>query len=238
MQRRNFVKTVGKLLLAGGATSHMARAQQAGLTMPGESCRPTVRLTAGPYYTLDSLQRRDIREDRPGVPLTLSFNVVDDFHCTPIAGAFVELWHADARGIYSGVVNRFFDHNTLQFSGEQVDTRDRPTYLRGHQVADDQGRVTFNTIFPGWYSGRLAHIHMRALFPGAAGWSAFVTQLFLPPMVEREVWNEAPYRERGGNPMTLERDLVLRGDADALGRLTIPIDRTVNGLRGEMDLAI
>jgi protocatechuate 3,4-dioxygenase beta subunit len=197
-----------------------------------------VRLTAGPYYTLDSLRRTDIREDRVGVPLRLTFTVVDDFHCTPIAGAYVDVWHSDAGGMYSGVVNQFFDHNTLQLSGQQVDTRDRPTFLRGHQVADEEGRVEFTTIFPGWYSGRLAHIHVRALFPGAAQWSAFVTQLFLPPAFEREVWNEAPYRERGGNPMTLERDLVLRGDRDSLDKLTIPIERTANGLHGRLVLGI
>lgn len=223
--------------------SHMVRGQDrvvnaAGQTMPGTSCQPTVRLTAGPYYTLDSLRRNDIREDRPGVPLRLSFRVVDDFHCTPIPGAYVDIWHADAGGLYSGVLNEFFDHDTLQFSGEQVDTRNRPTFLRGHQVADEQGQVDFTTIFPGWYSGRLAHIHVRALFPGAAQWSAFVSQLFLPQEIEREVWNEAPYRERGGNPMTLERDLVLRGDQQALDKLTLPVNRTANGLKAEMILAI
>lgn len=235
MQRRLFIKATGGLLL-GSAMSPMARAQV--LAMPGDSCRPTVRLTAGPYYTLDSLNRADIREDRPGVPLTLSFTVVDDFWCTPVQGAIVDVWHADAGGIYSGVVNSLFDNNTLQPSGTLVDTRDRPTFLRGHQVADAAGRVTFNTVFPGWYSGRLAHIHVRALFPGAADWSAFVTQLFLPPAIEREVWSTDPYRARGGSPMSLERDLVLRGDADALDRLTIPMERTANGVRGEMVLAI
>lgn len=238
MHRRNLIKSAGGLLLASSSLSPLVHGQQRALTMPGDSCTPTVRLTAGPYYTLDSLRRSDIREDRAGVPLRLSFTVVDDFHCTPVPGAVVDLWHADADGLYSGVMNEFFDHDTLQLSGRQVDTRDRPTFLRGHQAADDEGRVEFTTIFPGWYTGRLSHIHVRALFPGAADWSAFVTQLFLPPAMERAVWNEAPYRARGENPMTLERDLVLRGDRQFLERLTIPMDRTANGLQGRLVLAI
>ena len=38
--------------------------------------------------------------------------------------------------------------------------------------------------------------------------------------------------------MTLERDLVLRGDALAQNKLTIQVDRTANGLHGQMVLAI
>jgi protocatechuate 3,4-dioxygenase beta subunit len=236
MKRRNFVKTASGLLLSGGALSQGVCAQD--LYMPDESCAPTVRLTAGPYYTLDSMRRSDIREDRAGVPFRLTFMVKDDYHCTPIEGAVVDVWHSDANGLYSGVLNEFFDHQTLRVSGQQVDTRDRPSFLRGHQVSDSEGKAEFMTIYPGWYSGRLAHIHVRALFPGAQQWSAFVTQLFLPAEFDSYVYSEAPYRERGLNPMTLERDLVLRGDAQAQNKLTIQVDRTANGLHGQMVLAI
>jgi len=238
MHRRRFMKTAGGLLLAGGAMSRVVGAQESALYMPVEDCRPTVRLTAGPYYTLDSLRRSDIREDRAGVPFRLTFTVRDDYHCTPIEGAVVDVWHADANGMYSGVVNEFFDHNTLRLSGEKVDNRDRPSFLRGHQVTGSDGEAEFMTVYPGWYSGRLAHIHVRALFPGAEQWSAFVTQLFLPSEFDPYVYGEAPYQGRGFNPMTLERDLVLRGDADALSKLTIQVERTANGLHGQVVLAI
>ena len=238
MKRRELIKA-GGLMLTGSALSRHGFAQESsGLYMPSELCRPTVRLTAGPYFTLDSLQRSDIREDRPGMPLRLTFTVLDDYHCTPVEGAIVDIWHSDANGIYSGVVNQFFDNTTMQFSGEQVDTRDRPTFLRGHQTSDANGKVEFTTIYPGWYSGRLPHIHVRTLFPGAAQWSAFVTQLFVPPEMDRLVYAEAPYRERGLYPITLERDLVLRGDADALAKLTIPMTRRANDISGELILAI
>lgn len=239
MHRRRFIKSASGLLLSGTALGKVAQAQEAsGLTMPGESCLPTVRLTSGPYFTLDSMRRSDIREDRAGVPLKLSFTVLDDFHCTPIEGAIVDVWHSDADGLYSGVVNEIFNNTTLQLSGEKVDTRDRPSFLRGHQVSDSQGLVEFNTIYPGWYSGRLPHIHVRALFPGAPDWSAFMTQLFVPPAMDREVYAQEPYRSRGFYPMSLERDLVLRGDGETLSKLTLPIERIANGLHGQLVLAI
>ena len=66
-----------------------------------------------------------------------------------IAGADVEIWHADATGDYSG-----FDG-----SGH---ARSSTRYLRGHQKTDANGRcVIFNTIYPGWYRGRTPHIHLK-----------------------------------------------------------------------------
>ena len=64
--------------------------------------------TEGPYYVDTGLNRSDIREEREGVPLELTFNVsrVDEGDisaCGPLAGAVVDIWHCDALGEYSGV---------------------------------------------------------------------------------------------------------------------------------------
>jgi protocatechuate 3,4-dioxygenase beta subunit len=40
-------------------------------------------------------------------------------------------------------------------------------YLRGVQIADEQGRVTYNSIFPACYSGRWPHIHFE-VYPDQA----------------------------------------------------------------------
>ena len=61
------------------------------------------------------------------------------------------VWHCDANGLYS------------MYSDAVVDE----TYLRGIQVADAQGQVTFTTIVPGCYSGRWTHIHFE-VYPDAA----------------------------------------------------------------------
>src|ERR671912_908314 len=89
--------------------------------------------TEGPYYVDTGLDRSDIREEREGVPLDLTFNVsrVDEGDisaCGPLAGAVVDIWHCDALGEYSAV-----EDNTEGFS-----TLDE-TFLRGYQVTDENG---------------------------------------------------------------------------------------------------
>ena len=86
-----------------------------------------------------------------GIPLTFEFQVLDMANGgVPFAGVAVYAWHCTARGEYS-----------LYSSGlEDV------TYLRGVQVADADGRVSFTSIFPGCYSGRWPHIHFE-VYPDA-----------------------------------------------------------------------
>ncbi|SIS11025.1 3,4-dioxygenase subunit beta [Microbacterium sp. RURRCA19A] len=87
-----------------------------------------------------------------GVPLTFTFTLSDLANGNAAyAGAAVYVWHCDADGLYS------------MYSDAVVDE----TYLRGIQVADAQGRVTFTTIVPGCYSGRWTHIHFE-VYPDAA----------------------------------------------------------------------
>src|SRR5438105_1837484 len=67
------------------------------------SCVLSPEVTAGPYYVANHLTRRNVTDGRPGVPLRLHLTVVDARTCKPIKGADVEIWHADALGVYSGV---------------------------------------------------------------------------------------------------------------------------------------
>jgi protocatechuate 3,4-dioxygenase beta subunit len=69
---------------------------------------PTV--TEGPYWVDEKLFRSDIRTDpttgvaRSGIPLTLTItvqNMSSSSSCSPLAGAYVDIWHCDAKGIYS-----------------------------------------------------------------------------------------------------------------------------------------
>lgn len=81
-----------------------------------------------------------------GVPLTFAFTVIDMANGNvPFEGAAVYAWHCDAEGGYSMYSSGLEDEN----------------YLRGVQVADADGTVTFTSIFPGCYSGRWPHIHFE-----------------------------------------------------------------------------
>ena len=68
-----------------------------------ETCyRLTSETTEGPYYIDADKIRRDITEDKEGIPLTLSLKVIDSGTCAPVRNAAVDVWHCDALGIYSG----------------------------------------------------------------------------------------------------------------------------------------
>lgn len=79
-----------------------------------------------------------------GVRLSLTITLVNSAsNCTPLAGYAIYLWGADALGRYS----------LYTIPGE--------TYLRGVQVTDANGKVTFTTIVPGCYAGRYPHLHVE-----------------------------------------------------------------------------
>lgn len=132
---------------AGSAASTTAATTTAAL--PGCVVRP--ELTLGPYFLDNQLNRSDIRSEpgtgvaKPGVPLVVEFNVsqISNGQCLPLKGAMVDVWHCDADGVYSGVVDQGEGFNTV---GQK--------FLRGHQVTDDKGAARFTTIYPGWYPGR------------------------------------------------------------------------------------
>src|SRR5437870_5415445 len=115
------------------------------------SCVLTAALTEGPYFVDEKLNRSDIRTDpttgavSAGTPLALAFNVsrVANSACTPLTGAYLDVWHCDAAGVYSDV------------SGTSSGRR----FLRGYQITDAAGQAKFTTVYPGWYQGRAVHIH-------------------------------------------------------------------------------
>ncbi len=73
---------------------------------------------------------------------------------------------------------------------QAINMKDK-TFLRGHQVTDGQGKVEFMTIYPGAYMPRLSHIHVRLMWRDVE-WTSLDTQLFLPPDVERDMYQTAP----------------------------------------------
>jgi len=83
-----------------------------------------------------------------GVPLQVRLRVVDvGGGSAPMQGAAVYLWHCDAVGRYS-----LYDQ---EISAEN--------YLRGVQVADADGWLSFTSVYPAAYSGRLAAHPFRGL---------------------------------------------------------------------------
>lgn len=232
MDRRKFIAGAGGVILTSHAPGVLGKTE---LSHPNNACHATTRQTRGPYLTPNSPLRSDIREGTAGVPLRLELTVVDDLWCEPKSDFVVDIWHCDANGLYSGVDNIVFDPNTLRVTDKTTDMKDK-SYLRGHQVSDENGKAVFTTIYPGWYMPRLAHIHVKLIWRDVE-WTSFDTQLYLPQDVEREVYATAPYAARGPNPIGVDRDIVVKGDTAAKDRLTVAIERDGDGYKGSFEIA-
>src|SRR5690554_422778 len=79
------------------------------------ACPATPEQEEGPYYRTRMMERSDISEGRPGVPLVLQIEVTDT-DCRPLADVPVDIWHCDALGIYSwyAAAGEQEDHDTFE----------------------------------------------------------------------------------------------------------------------------
>ena len=131
----------------------------------------------GPNVLIESgVVRSDVRPSfgsssgfAEGVPITIDLTLVDTTkNCAAGAGMAIYIWHCDRAGDYS-----LYSHDAAE-----------QNYLRGVQVADQNGRVFFTSIFPACYSGRWPHIHFEvfeSLESAVAGENARLTsQIALP----------------------------------------------------------
>ncbi len=167
------------------------------------TCVLTPEMTEGPYYLDGDMVRRDVREGRPGMLLTLETTVVDVSTCKPIKGAAVDIWHCDAGGAYSG------------FAQEGTEGR---TFMRGIQKTDRNGLATFKTVYPGWYSGRTVHIHVRVSMGGSV---VHTGQLFFPESLTDAVYRRAPYNRRPSRDTRNATDSIYRnGGSRSMLKLT------------------
>ena len=140
-------------------------------------CSITPSSIEGPFY-LDSVIKKDITGGKPGLPFLLFLQIVRASDCSKIVGAEVDLWQADAKGVYSG------------FPSQGTPGQD---YLRGTQVTNGKGLVGFITIYPGLYPGRTAHFHIKVR-PDPV--TEFTSQLYFPDVVTALVHQYiAPYNE-------------------------------------------
>ncbi|MFG2724030.1 intradiol ring-cleavage dioxygenase [Streptomyces canus] len=205
-------------------------------------------VTEGPYYLDGALVRKDITEGKSGVPLTLRLTVVDATDgCTPVKGTAVEIWHCDAWGYYSGYTTAN-PGGSAPAESEDGSTANDNTYLRGYQIANANGVVKFETIFPGWYTPRTCHIHVKVHTGGEkkdgtyeGGTVNYTGQLFFDDTIAEEIFALEPYSQHSGSYTTLDDDMVYDGGGASSGLLTLKAVHKADpskGYKGSLSLAI
>lgn len=193
--------TASTTALTTGTTSTTGSTTTTTTTTSSSACIADPQETAGPYpadgtntasgatsdiLTATGIVRSDIRSSfigsstttAPGVPMTLVLTLVNtNSVCSTLQGYAIYLWHCDRAGNYS------------------LYTAAAESWLRGVQVTDSSGKVTFTTIVPGCYDGRWPHMHFE-VFPSLSvattGRNAVLTsQLALPAAVANAVYPTA-----------------------------------------------
>jgi protocatechuate 3,4-dioxygenase beta subunit len=188
--------------------------------------------TAGPYpgdgsngpdvLEQSGVVRSDIRSSfgdvtgtAEGVPMTLELTISDlAGGGIPFEGVAVYVWHCTREGGYSLYSEGITDQN----------------FLRGVQIADADGKVTFTSIVPACYTGRWPHIHFE-VYPDQASitdsTSAIATsQVALPQDVCDTVFAEPGYEASVANlaQLSLDSDNVFGDDGGASQLATVTGD--------------
>ncbi len=149
LSRRNLI--IGAIAIPALSLGHPTSARAATPACGGT----TVAQTEGPYFKPRSPLRSSLIEPGLGGERLQLTGQVLTRSCRPVAGTVLEFWQSDDRGRYDNAGFR----------------------LRGHQIADAEGRFDLTTIIPGAYPGRTRHIHVKVAAPGHP---ALTTQLYFP----------------------------------------------------------
>ena len=186
-RRRGFL--VASLALAAAAGAPRRLLAQ-GTRAPTPECKPgrtTPAQTEGPFYSPRTPPKANFRADAAGQPIVLEGYVLGT-GCKPLAGAWLDFWHADSAGAYDNTGFR----------------------LRGHQMTDAEGHYKLETILPAVYPGRTRHIHVKVR--AKDGGRILTTQTYFPG--EGGNARDGLYRpelEARRSGETLHMDFVLPG---------------------------
>jgi protocatechuate 3,4-dioxygenase beta subunit len=238
--RRHFIfQALGSVVaLACTRLSHALE-----LAPPRPFCALTAEQEEGPFYIEDEALRSNLIEDRVGVPLILRVQLLDSKRCAPLKNAMMEIWSCDALGEYSGfsgMPSGGPPHGPRPHAmpPDGMEPHEPPphhapsnkkTFLRGMQRADAHGQLTFTTLYPGCYEGRVNHIHVKVRIADATEKVCRIVhtgQLFLPEQITKAVVAQKPYSDHRIKRTTLEEDHVFsRQHGDLVMASLTPIEQ-------------
>lgn len=230
MNRRNLLRGLGAIGLGSVLpASNTLRAAAMPANSIAPSCLLTPQETEGPYYFNPNLVRQDIRQDtmtgvvKTGLPLNMAITVVNA-ECVPIPNVLVDIWHADKDGVYSGYAGQPGGVSTI---GQ--------TFLRGIQMTDANGRCSFLSVYPGWYPGRVTHVHFKARLSS----TTYVTSQFaFPDSVNTAVYQTPLYVAKGQNAITNASDNIFRSANPEGQVMSVTPNASTGGYDGEYTIGI
>jgi len=229
--RRRFITTAA----ASAAAIQLTRYTFASSPADSATCPLILEQEVGPFYIAKELLRSNITEDKIGVPLSLRITILDAKTCAPLPKAAIDVWHCDASGLYSG-----FTKTSLGGPGgpegsggpgrpigplpggphghpPAMKPSDKLTFLRGIQFTGADGVAAFQTIFPGFYQGRVNHIHFKVRVGGHAqgktydgGHTSHVGQVFFPEDIAVKLMTLEPYASHHIHRTTAAEDGIFQ----------------------------
>ncbi|HJW29690.1 MAG TPA: hypothetical protein VJ508_10690, partial [Saprospiraceae bacterium] len=223
MKRKDFLRGIG---LAGAGSmlvsKSVANSKMLPLGPPPPNCVIIPSETAGPF-PLDLTEnqtffRQDVREDRTGVRHDIKLKIIGSVNCEPMPNCRVNIWHCDKDGNYSGYNNQ---------TGL--------TYLRGYQWTDANGEVSFTTIFPGWYNGRICHVHFQVWVSSVY---AAISQLTYPLAEKNAIYaaNSNLYT-KGADPLSYNQDGIF-ADGYAYQLTTLTPNSDTGGYDSYLEITV
>lgn len=235
MERKNFLRTfavaaaVGPMLLdacgkdSSSTTSTSTTSTTSTSTSSSCVVSPTEEEGPFPYpggELTDPLDRSDVTGGQTGVALTLNFVVVNtNDSCNTVENVRVDIWSCNPYGYYSGYDNQAGGVSSVSnsYSGQ--------TWLRGYQLSNSAGVVTFSTIYPGWYSGRATHVHAEIYIDGVL---KKTTQFAFPEAISNAVHVSGIYATHGVNTTTNAADRVFGDSTTDLANETFSLTGSIS----------
>ncbi|KAF2205523.1 aromatic compound dioxygenase [Delitschia confertaspora ATCC 74209] len=245
--REQAVRRHAKLqeLRAAAGFSHLEARDPA--TMESEfseaaACTLDPESTEGPYWVSGELIRSDVLTGEKGAITHLDINVIDVSNCKPVTDAYVELWGANATGVYTGVA--------AKGNGDGSKSAIATNALRGLQPSGPNGTAQFITVIPGHYVGRTNHLHTiihhgAKLLPNntiSGGTISHVGQFYIEQNFLGQVEATSPYntnkqaQTKNANDMLFS--MAKQGGDDPVMKITLIGSKIEDGLYATIDVGV
>lgn len=176
--------------------------RQSNVDFSNFKCDIIPQIPEGPYYLMNDPERSIVNKhaDAVGFPLRLKLTFRNALNCKLLKGATVHIWNANGMGVYSG----YRDHEGAFPRFRRPTSSTKGNFLRGYQITNGKGQVTFDTVVPRWYYNRCMHVHI-AVFINCD--EVYTGNLFFSESFQKMIQKYPPYSNSDEVRVSNEQDL-------------------------------